>query len=323
MVAIIRERLSEDDTAADSFSTAFRARSLRPRRSTRCWRSSTRHLVCPRVPARPRRRVRAAGRPGRGRAAQPTTSPRRSGTGMQVYAEQAEQLIAYYLAKRHLVGIDAAGAWPRCMRRSRTCSSTRSARLIDPQIQARDREDGQCRPRRGRGARAPGRDRRARHHDRRARSDRREAYPRAGWHADVQGIPRLSRPRSAHRRTRWSCTGSPALPPRGGRPDLVDVGVTLDGFVADSAYTFAVGEIDAGCAAPDRRLPRSLDAGVSRSACRQPDRGHLAAVQRTRSPPASRSSGRSSATAWGVRCTRSPRSQLRRARATGWSWLPA
>ena len=63
-------------------------------------------------------------------------------------------------------------------------------------------------------------------------------------------------PRSAPRRTTWSCTASR------GRTTLadgdilsVDVGVTLDGFVADSAYTFAVGEISRRGAAAARRVP--------------------------------------------------------------------
>ena len=50
----------------------------------------------------------------------------------------------------------------------------------------------------------------------------------------------------------------------------VDVGVTLDGFVADSAYTFPVGEIDDGGRAAARRLPggaRRRDRAVPR---RQP-----------------------------------------------------
>ena len=35
-----------------------------------------------------------------------------------------------------------------------------------------------------------------------------------------------------------------------------DIGVTKDGMIADSAATFPVGEIDAGGAAPARRVPR-------------------------------------------------------------------
>jgi methionyl aminopeptidase len=61
----------------------------------------------------------------------------------------------------------------------------------------------------------------------------------------------------------------------------VDVGVTLDGFVADSAYTFAVGEID-----PDaQRLldvcQRALDAAVAEARAGNRVGDISAAVQRT------------------------------------------
>ena len=57
---------------------------------------------------------------------------------------------------------------------------------------------------------------------------------------------RASPPRSASRRTRWSCTGSrPPTGPQEGDVISVDLGVTLDGLVADSAVTLRVGEIDA------------------------------------------------------------------------------
>ena len=48
--------------------------------------------------------------------------------------------------------------------------------------------------------------------------------------------------RSAPRRTRWSCTGSPA-PTSCKRGDVIsiDVGVTKDGWVADAAITLPVG----------------------------------------------------------------------------------
>jgi methionyl aminopeptidase len=61
----------------------------------------------------------------------------------------------------------------------------------------------------------------------------------------------------------------------------VDVGVTLDGFVADSAYTFAVGEID-----PDaQRLldvcQRALDAGVAEARAGNRVGDISVAIQRT------------------------------------------
>ena len=89
----------------------------------------------------------------------------------------------------------------------------------------------------------------------------------------------------------------------------VDVGITLDGLVADSAYTYAVGEVDdevGGCSrsasspwrrASNRRAQATLSA-TSRTPCRRSWR-----------TPASRSSARSSATEWAGRTTRSPRSR--------------
>ena len=66
---------------------------------------------------------------------------------------------------------------------------------------------------------------------------------------------RATRPRRASRRTTWSSTASRAAR-RSADGDIlsVDVGVTLDGFVADSAWTFA-GRLDRpGGAAPPRHL---------------------------------------------------------------------
>jgi methionyl aminopeptidase len=61
----------------------------------------------------------------------------------------------------------------------------------------------------------------------------------------------------------------------------VDVGVTLDGFVADSAYTFPVGEVDADA----RRLldvcQAALSAGISEARAGNHVQDISAAVQRT------------------------------------------
>ena len=72
-----------------------------------------------------------------------------------------------------------------------------------------------------------------------------------------------SRPRSASRRTTWSCTASP-VPTCSSEGDVlsVDVGVTLRGWVADSGYTFWVGEGD-----PPEDVRRLLD-GLPRVALR-------------------------------------------------------
>ena len=65
--------------------------------------------------------------------------------------------------------------------------------------------------------------------------------------------------RSAPRRTRWSCTASPG-PTRCERGDIisVDIGVVLDGWVADAARTFAVGPVSPVAAQAARRRPQRV-----------------------------------------------------------------
>ena len=55
----------------------------------------------------------------------------------------------------------------------------------------------------------------------------------------------------------------------------VDLGVTLNGLVADSAVTLPVGEITRGCAAAARRLPGGARGRHRAGAGRQPPVGHL------------------------------------------------
>ena len=83
-------------------------------------------------------------------------------------------------------------------------------RVIIRKSAARDRADGARRTGRRRDARAVGEHARAGRDDGRARRARRGVHPLAGRRPDLQGLPRLSRRRSARRRTRWSCTGSRA-----------------------------------------------------------------------------------------------------------------
>jgi methionyl aminopeptidase len=61
----------------------------------------------------------------------------------------------------------------------------------------------------------------------------------------------------------------------------VDVGVTLDGFVADSAYTFAVGEIDADAQRLLDVCRSALDSGVAEARADNRVGDISAAVQRT------------------------------------------
>ena len=55
----------------------------------------------------------------------------------------------------------------------------------------------------------------------------------------------------------------------------VDVGVTLDGFVADSAYTFPVGEISAEAERLLEVCQAALAAGDRAVRGREPPLGHL------------------------------------------------
>ncbi|MEX2103439.1 MAG: type I methionyl aminopeptidase [Gaiellaceae bacterium] len=61
----------------------------------------------------------------------------------------------------------------------------------------------------------------------------------------------------------------------------IDVGVTLDGLVADSAYTFPVGEIDAGAQQLLDVAQAALDAGIAEAQAGKHIGDISAAVQRT------------------------------------------
>ena len=88
----------------------------------------------------------------------------------------------------------------------------------------------------------------------------------------------------------------------------VDVGVELDGFVADSAYTFGVGDISSEAERLLEGCQAALAAGIAQ--CLAGNRLSTSPMPSRSRPrrPASRSSAASSATGSGVRCTRIPRS---------------
>ena len=87
-----------------------------------------------------------------------------------------------------------------------------------------------------------------------------------------------TRRRSAPRRTTWSSTASPAAYALAEGDILsVDVGVTLGGFVADSAYTFPVGEISAEAERLLEACEAALAAGIE-----QAGPGTASATSRTR-----------------------------------------
>ena len=89
-----------------------------------------------------------------------------------------------------------------------------------------------CAPRRGRASRPPS-------STRRPRSSSARRAPSRPSRATA-----ASRARSAPRPTRWSCTASPA-PTSSTRGDIlsIDIGVMLDGWVADAAVTLPIGSV--------------------------------------------------------------------------------
>ena len=113
-------------------------------------------------------------------------------------------------------------------------------------------------------------------HDRGARPDRRRSTSARTAASRPRWATGASRERSASRRTRWSCTGSRA-PYEVADGDLItiDVGVTLDGYIADSAYTFGVGEVGELGAAAARHRPRRARRRHRAGAARKPGGGHL------------------------------------------------
>ena len=129
--------------------------------------------------------------------------------------------------------------------------------------------------------------------------------------------------RSAPRRTRWSCTASPARDRlKAGDIISIDVGVTLDGWVADAARTLP-GRRDRR--ARPQNLLAATEAVAARRAWRSAEPATAWATSRTRSSgspraPGCRSCARSSATASGAACTRTRRSPTTASRARVRCW---
>ena len=174
----------------------------------------------------------------------------------------------------HLVGIHAEPERRGGVRRGAAGAASRRPRDDHPQVRGRDRGDGPRRRGRRGDARAARRAWPAWRYHRRARRAAEEHIRSEG------GVPTFK----GYRGFPASICTSPNSMVVHGIPgpyrledgDLisVDVGVTLDGFVADSAYTFPVGEID------PRRSGCSIRPGGARrrdrgGAGRQPRRRHL------------------------------------------------
>ena len=307
-----------------SSSTAFRATCRRPRRSTSCSPSSAARSTPCSSSRSPTRRCsqRLLGRAAEeGRA--DDTPEAIAAAARDLPRARPRRSSSHYLPtgqrRRHP---RRARRSTRCGPRSRRRSSRwRAAARDHPQVAAGDRADGDA-PARivaetlaliGEHVR-PGRD------DGRARRARRRVHPLAGRLPDLQGLPRATRRRRACPRTTWSCTGSRAtIELEEGDILSADVGVTLDGFVADSAYTFPVGEISAEAERLLDVVPGGARGGRSSSAAlgnRLSDISH--AIQRVTEERGLLGRPRaSSATASAARCTRTRRSRTSASRAAG------
>ena len=97
----------------------------------------------------------------------------------------------------------------------------------------------------------------------------------------------------------------------------IDLGVTLDGYIADSAFTFPVGEISAQAQRLLDVCREALAAGIEQAQAGNRVGDISAAVQRSSRARASRSSAASSATASAAPTTRTRRSRTSARRAAG------
>ena len=239
----------------------------RPRRSTSC--SSSRWPT--------RRAARADARSAPPRRAAPTTRPRRSGSGSRSTSGRRRRSSS--TTARPAATSSASTPTGRSTRSSPR-SGRRSTRWRPRVIIRKSPDELERMARAGRivadtlaliGEHArPGR------HDRRARRARRGVHRRQGGYPTFKGY--RGYPAA-------TCISPNAMIVHGipGPYELadgdilsVDVGVTLDGFVADSAYTFAIGEISAEA---ERLLEVGQAALSGRDRAvpgRQPALGHLA-----------------------------------------------
>ena len=200
--------------------------------------------------------------------------------GSRIYHEQTEPVVERYRATGKLVPLHAERSIERGLpRRSRTrsTSSTRRRRRDHPQGR-RPRSTGS----RGRERSSPRRSRTSGSASSRASRRSSSTGVADEFIRSHGGVPTSQGykgypARDLHLgRTTWSCTASrTSTVVEEGDLVTIDVGVTLDGAIADSAYTFGVGR-----STPEsQRLldvcQDALAAGIARGAARQPDRRHL------------------------------------------------
>ena len=289
-IELIRERLGRRRHAArGSCSTASRARSAGrgARRDAR--RGGRRLAVVFELPGLGRRRERAPAQPRRAREP-PGRHARGDGPPLALYdalrcrsrsttgrAGSSSASPASARLRRSSPEIQNAlwpGGSPAHGARSSSRISSASRRWRSSEI-ARELADGRGRRGRRPDARADARARAPRRDDGRARprSRRSTSAPRAA--------SRPSRATAATRRRSASPErhGRARDPRRRRAPNgdvvAIDVGVTLGGFVADSAYSYAVGEISDEAQRLLEACEASLMAGIEQARVGQPDRRHL------------------------------------------------
>ena len=278
-----------------SCSTAIRATSRRPRRSTRCSRRSRPAVDHP--PARARRawprapaRARAERGPRRRHARRDRPPPR------DVPRDDGADRRALPRDRQAREGARRAGRSTKCGRRSPSRSSRCRPAHDHPQVRRGDRGDGARRRVALRDAAVVRRGARAGHLDARARPHRRRAHRVERRPADVEGLQGVPE-RPLHLTELDDRPRHPQRVPRsGGRPHLARPRSHARRPDRGQCHHAAGRRDRRGAAAPPRRLP-----GGPRRGDRQAQPGNRLSdistpSRRSSRAPASRSSARSSAT---------------------------
>ena len=326
MIRLIRDRLSRGDTLAGFVLDGFPRTMPQAEALDELLRELGRDLDVVfdfQVPDREVLHASGCSAAPRRRAA-PTTRPRRSSGGSSSTTRETAPLVEYYRSHQaNVVGIHADRAdrrgLPRDRRRRSTGAGIEGRRVIIRKSAAEIEGMARAGELLARDARARRRASRAR----RRRCSSSTASPTSTSRRRA-GIP-----------TSKGYKGFPAalcISPNSmvvhGIPDAyraregdlisVDLGVTLDGLVADSAVTLPVGEISPEAQRLLDVCQEALAAGIEQAQRRATGSPTSRTPSRSSSRrPASRSSGASSATASAARTTRTRRSRTTGRRAAG------